>query len=664
MCGIVGKVSLHDAVDPLLIDRMCEVIEHRGPDSRGLFVERNVGLGVQRLAIIDLETGDQPIFNEDRSLVVVLNGEIYNYRELRDSLARGGHRFSSRSDTEVLVHLYEDHGDDFVRMLRGMFAFALWDVRRQRLLLARDRIGKKPLYFSFDGSHFWFASEAKAILQDPAVSRDVDYGAIDAFLQYQYVPNAYSAFTSLSKLPPAHTLVLDRSRLNQTRYWKLSYADQLHGPDEESCELIRRHLLEATRLRLRSDVPLGAFLSGGVDSSAVVAAMAQQTSGRVKTFTIGFPNERLDERGYAREVAQLFDTDHHELVVEPHVIDVLPRLVWHYGEPFADQSAIPSFYLSEITRRDVTVALNGDGGDESFGGYRRYVGNDLASRLGILPGFAARLTEAMMSRIGTGNAQDSRRARLLRLSRALQLDPPDRYSTWVACLRSSERHALYEPDLARQLAVNDPEWVIRNAYETSDAPTLIERLLDVDTHSFLPDQLLVKMDIASMAHSLEVRSPMLDHVFMEMAASLPLSAKVSHGTGKRLLKDAVRQWIPGHILDRPKQGFTMPISDWLRNELRELPGTILLDSHSRKRGLFKRPAIERLITDHRRGVNDNSNKLWALIQLELWFRTYVDVSPTGPITLDLADIQPVQRRLSRETIETPTIHKPAAEGAE
>jgi asparagine synthase (glutamine-hydrolysing) len=638
MCGIAGKASSRDNIDRSLIDRMCEVIQHRGPDSRGVFLDRNVGLGVQRLAVIDLKTGDQPIFNEDHSVVVVLNGEIYNYRELRSSLVKAGHRFASHSDTEVIPHLYEDHGIDCVRALRGMFAFALWDVRRQRLLLARDRIGKKPLYFSFNGTSLWFASEPKAILQDPAVPREVAPAAIDAFLHYQHVPGTDCAFAGLSKLPPAHTLVFDESGLEQKRYWKLSYSGQLRqSSDDESCELIRTHLLEATRLRLRSDVPLGAFLSGGVDSSAVVAAAAKQTAGPLKTFTIGFPNERYDERTKAREVAQLFGTDHHELVMEPRVIDVLPRLAWHYGEPFADQAAIPSFYLSEMTRRDVTVALNGDGGDESFGGYRRYVAIDVARRLEIVPATAARAAEGILSRLGTGSAQDTKRARLLRLSRALQLAAGDRYAMWVACFSPSERHALYTREFSQYLAESRADTVMRAAYESSDASTVVERLLDVDTQTLLPDQLLVKMDIASMAHSLEVRSPLLDHVFMEMAASLPLSAKVSNGTSKRLLKEAVRPWIPGKLLDSPKRGFTMPIAHWLRNELRQLPRAILLDSLALDRGMFERVAIERLIVEHQRGTADNSDKLWALMQLELWLRTYIDVRPTGPVAVDLAD---------------------------
>jgi asparagine synthase (glutamine-hydrolysing) len=639
MCGIAGKISLKEPVDPRLIAKMCGTIAHRGPDSYGAFIEGGVGLGIQRLAIIDLETGDQPIFNEDRSVVVVLNGEIYNFQELRAQLSKSGHTFSTRSDTEVIVHLYEEYGDDCVRHLRGMFAFALWDNRRQRLLLARDRIGKKPLYYAFKHDCLWFGSEAKAILRDPAVPREVDYGAIDAFLQYQHVPSSYCAFSALSKLGAGHVLVFDNGTIQTHRYWKLSYEkrESESASDEEMRESIRSHLLEATRLRLRSDVPLGAFLSGGVDSSAVVAAMAQQVSGRVKTFTIGFPIARLDERSYAREIAEVFDTDHHEFVVEPDIVEMLPRLAWHYSEPFADQSAVPSFYLSEMTRAHVTVALNGDGGDESFGGYRRYFGNDMARRLERVPKLTSKAFALALARVGTGSKQDSLRARLLRLSRALQLDAPDRYAMWIACFDRREREQIYTHEFLARVRTTDVGAVVRDPYEASDAPTLIERLLDVDTQTFLADQLLVKMDVASMAESLEVRSPLLDQSFMEMAAGFPLSAKVSGATSKRLLKDAVRPWIPHHILDRPKQGFTMPIAEWLRQELRALPAAILLSPSARDRGLFRPEEIERLIIDHQRGATDNSNKLWALLQLELWFRTYIDRVPDGPVSLDFAE---------------------------
>jgi asparagine synthase (glutamine-hydrolysing) len=633
VCGIAGKISFDEPIERSLLERMCSVIEHRGPDSRGVYVDKQAGLGIQRLAIIDLETGDQPIFNEDGSVVIVLNGEIYNYRELRDALEGAGHSLTTRSDTEVIVHLYEDYGDECVRMLRGMFAFALWDTRLRRLLLARDRIGKKPLYYSVTGNTLWFASEAKAILQDHAVSRQPDYQALDAYLQYQHVPDSYCAFAALSKVQPAHVLLFGEEGLRTRRYWKLSFCDQLQQPYEESCELIRSQLLEATRLRLRSDVPLGAFLSGGVDSSAVVAAMAQQSPQRLRTFTIGFPDAQVDERSSALQIAQLFDTEHHELVVEPRLVDVLPRLAWHYSEPFADQSAIPTFLLSEMTRKSVTVALNGDGGDETFGGYRRYIGNDIARRLEMVPRTAAGASVRLLRLLGTGAAEDSSRARLMRLARGLQFDAAARYASWISCFDADERRRLYTSEFADYMRTSNADCVVGGPFQASDAPTLIERLLDVDTQTFLPGQLLVKVDIASMAHSLEVRSPLLDHEFVETAARIPLEAKVLRGRTKRLLKDAVRKWIPGDHLDRPKQGFTMPIAQWFRSDLRDLPVTILLDGPSTHRGMFDLRTVGRLIDDHHRGAADNSQKLWTLVQLELWFRTYVDAQPSGPVSL-------------------------------
>jgi asparagine synthase (glutamine-hydrolysing) len=640
MCGIAGKICGNDRVDRQLIDAMCQVIVHRGPDSHGVFLDSNVGLGVRRLAVIDLDSGDQPIFNEDQSVVVVLNGEIYNFRELRDQLVDRGHRFSTKSDTEAIVHLYEEHGEHCVHYLRGMFAFALWDRTRERLLLARDRIGKKPLYYRVAGKSLWFGSEAKAILVDPMVSRDVDHAAIDTFLQYQHVPGRHCAFAALSKLPPAHVLVWERGKIDLQRYWKLDYEDRPAAPDEELAEEVRSELLEATRLRLRSDVPVGAFLSGGVDSSAVVAAMAQVSETPIKTFTIGFPERRYDERPFAREVANIFGTDHHEFVVAPNIIEILPRLAWHYSEPFADQSAVPSFYLSELTRQHVTVALNGDGGDENFGGYKRYAANELARRLSAVPSAVHRPIAAALERLGTGPAQDTTRARLLRLARSLGQDPASRYATWVACFTEQERDVLYTPDMRAAVQTQEARAVVRDPYEASNASTLIERLLDVDTQTYLPDQLLVKMDVASMANSLEVRSPLLDHHFMERIAALPLGAKMTRSSAKRLLKEAVRPWLPNALLERPKQGFTMPIADWLRRELRAFPQTMLLSERSRQRGLFEPAAIEQLLSDHHRGLRDNSTKLWALLQLELWFQTYVDATPARPITLDLIDRQP------------------------
>jgi asparagine synthase (glutamine-hydrolysing) len=596
VCGIAGKLSSREPPDEALLERMCEAVRHRGPDSRGVFVDEMIGLGVQRLAVIDLETGDQPIFNEDRSVVVVLNGEIYNYLELRRDLERRGHRFSTRSDTEVIVHLYEERGEECVERLRGMFAFALWDRRRRRLLLARDRVGKKPLFYCRRGDTLWFASEPRAIVVDDAVPREINPAAIDRFLHYKYVPHPESGFAALRKLPPAHLLTYEDGRLETHRYWALSYASRIErAGDDELGELILEQLLEATRLRLRSDVPVGAFLSGGIDSSAVVAAMARLTTGQVKTFSIGFDVPDYDETGHARAVAALYGTDHHEEIVGPSAMELLPRLVWHYGEPFADESAIPSFRLAELARRHVTVALTGDGGDESFAGYLRYV-------------------------------------RMLREQR-----PDETYSAVLACFRDHERAALYERDFLAHVGEQDSVSLIQQPYRASDATSVLERLLHADVQSYLPCDLLVKMDIATMAHSLEARSPLLDQAFMETAAALPADGKLRGGETKRLFKHALRDWLPAQTLRRSKMGFVVPLDDWFRGELRHLPLQVLLDPRATRRGIFRRDRVEELIRAHLAGTENNGSRLWTLLQLELWQQMYIDARAVGPATIPLSD---------------------------
>jgi asparagine synthase (glutamine-hydrolysing) len=635
MCGIAGKVCSSEPVSRALLERMCEVIAHRGPDSRGLFIDDHVGLGVQRLRVIDLETGDQPLFNEDRSVAVVLNGEIYNYRELRTELEAQGHTFGTQSDTEVIVHLYEELGPRCVDRLRGMFAFALWDAQQRQLLLARDRVGKKPLFYAEKRGNLWFGSEIRAILEDPEIERTVDYAAIDSFLHYQYVPHPMSAFAELKKLPPAHTLVWRDGQIRIERYWRLSYRPGDVRDEAEAHELIREHLLEATRLRLRSDVPLGAFLSGGVDSSAVVAAMAKQAS-RVKTFSIGFDVAEYDETVHAREVARLFETEHEELRVTPSAIDILPKLISHFGEPFADSSAIPSFYLAELTRRHVTVALNGDGGDENFGGYTRYLPHR-RERLLALPRPLRAALASVATSVGAGRTSDSFRTRLDRAASWALLPAGDRYARTMAYFDDRARHGLYTDEFRDVVgAAASAEDLIKSAYQASDAADDLNRLLDTDIQTYLPGDLLVKMDISSMAHSLEVRSPLLDHRFMEMTASLPGSWKVQNGTTKKLFKDALRPWLPDHILDRPKSGFGVPLAHWFRTELRGLPGEILLDPRSLRRGFFREAELRRLIDAHGSGTWDNSHRLWALIQLELWMSAFVDGEGREPDSLPLA----------------------------
>jgi asparagine synthase (glutamine-hydrolysing) len=634
MCGITGKVSRNGRVDAELLARMCAVLEHRGPDSRGIHVKDGIGLGVQRLRVIDLEKGDQPIFNEDGSVVVVFNGEIYNYRELRADLLRAGHRFSTEGDTEVLVHLYEDHGAGLVRFLRGMFAFALWDEREKRMLLGRDRVGKKPLFYYERNGEMWFGSEAKAILQDPSVPREPDYAAIDAYLKYQYVPHPLSSFAGMRKLPPAHTLSWQNGSSRIARYWKLSYGPLEPLPAiEEAHEEIRRLLLDATRLRLRSDVPLGTFLSGGVDSSGVVAAMAKQSTQPVKTFSIGFDVTAYDETAHARRVAELFSTDHHELRVEPKAMEVLPRLVWHYGEPFADHSAIPSFYLAELTRRHVIVALNGDGGDESFAGYVRY--GSWAERLAALPAPLRRPLAIAASAVADRNGSNSFRSRLNRLGNAVAAGKADAYAMRMSIFDDCERDELYTSEMKELVRGADSTSFIRECFDRSDAGDRVNELLDVDVQTYLPGDLLVKMDIATMAHSLEVRSPFLDHPLMEFAAGLPGPWKISGKTTKKLLKDALRPWLPDDLLNRPKWGFGVPIAEWFRGSLRHLPREVLLDGSAYVQRLVRSSAVERLISEHARGERDNSHRLWALIQLELWFQTFIEAHPREPLTLSV-----------------------------
>ena len=641
MCGIAGKVEVEGAVDSALLERMCEVIHHRGPDSRGMFIGEGAGLGVQRLAIIDLTTGNQPIYNEDRSVVVVLNGEIYNFRELRAELEQAGHSFETLSDTEVIVHLYEDEGDGCVQRLRGMFAFALWDRRRRRLLLARDRLGKKPVFYCLRGGTLWFGSEPKSILQDASVPRDVDLDAVDAYLHFGYVPDPLSAFAALRKLPPGHRLVWQDGELSMDRYWRLSYQQKgRFQSSEEAHEALREKLLEATRLRMRSDVPLGAFLSGGVDSSAVVAAMAMQSSGTVKTFSVGFDVDRFDETQHAREVAELYGTDHEEIRLEPDAMDVLPTLVWHYGEPFADESAIPSLYLAQAARRHVTVALNGDGGDESFAGYGHHLSGLIASRLGWVPGPLARGAAGVAELVGGKPGRPAVARRATWLAHAVTLSPAELSNFIAARFTGAERAALYSPELNAELEripSRSADSVVAAIVAGSDAPTALERLLDVDVNTYLPSDLLVKMDIATMAHSLEVRSPLLDHEFMELAASLPAALKRRGRTSKVALKDALRAWLPGRILDRPKMGFSVPLAEWFRGRLSGLPAEILLDDTALSRGLFRPDAIRLLIDQHQEGRIDNSRKLWSLLQLELWFRSYIDPAVPTPPTIRVSE---------------------------
>jgi asparagine synthase (glutamine-hydrolysing) len=631
MCGIAAIGDFEGPVSAETLERMCLRLEHRGPDSAGSHHEDGLGLGMRRLAIIDIAGGEQPIYSEDGAIVAVVNGEIYNHEDLRAELVARGHRFASRCDSEVLVHLYEEHGDRLVDRLRGMFAFAIWDRRRRRLFCARDRVGKKPLFWARDGSRFWLASEFGALLEEPRLRREVDPNAIDAYLALQYVPHPLSAFQGIRKLPPASTLVLDEETTAIDRYWRLDYSSKYADvPDAELAERAWEEIVEATRIRLMSDVPLGAFLSGGIDSSAVVAAMSEQVSTPVRTFSIGFSDREFDEVAYARRVAERFGTDHEEFQVDPNAAEIFPAIARAYGEPYADPSAIPSFFLAEMTRRQVTVALNGDGGDESFAGYGRYLRGMRLSRFDRLPSSIPSGVAALGRLLDAPDAQWGFRYRAGRLAAALKRPAWARYAMSLVAFDRDGRDRLLRPEFAELLDGPRAEDILAAAWTESTANNDLERMLGTDIETYLPGDLLVKMDIATMAHSLEARSPFLDHELMEFAAAVPPHLKLAHGDTKRLLKLALRGRVPDEILDRPKMGFGVPLVRWFREELRDFPADLLLDPRSLERGYFRRREVERLIAEHHRGDADHSLRLWILIQLELWHREVVEAPVSIP----------------------------------
>ena len=624
MCGIAGVVDCARPVDEGLVDRMCERMVHRGPDARGLYAAEGVALGSRRLAIIDVANGDQPLFSEDGTIAAVVNGEIYNFAELREGLRTRGHVFSTSSDAEVVVHLYEEHGDELVHHLRGMFAFALWDSRRRQLVLGRDRVGKKPLFYALDGDRIAFASELQGLLADPSIDTTIDARALDAYLALQYVPDPMSIVAGVRKLPPASTLVFDRRGARLRRYWKLDYEPKLDGINEvEAAERLRDQLDEATRIRLMSEVPVGAFLSGGIDSSAVVAAMAHHSSKPVKTFSISFGVAGFDESGYARTVAERYATDHHEFEVRPEAVSILPRMARHYGEPYADPSAMPSFHLAELTGRHVTVALNGDGGDECFAGYGRYLRMMRLLRLRRLPGPARKAARALGRTLGPGAGDRALRTRLALLGESLTGSEACTYGRSLVSFDSQARRRLVTPELLAELDLWRAESILEDAWARGPSDP-VDAMLAVDMDTYLPGDLLVKMDIATMAHSVEARSPFLDHRLLEFAARLPGELKLRRGSGKHVLKAALRGRVPDEILDRPKMGFGIPLAHWLRGDLAALPRELLLDPAAHCRQYMVGSEIDRLLAEHAGGSHDHSRRLWVLTQLEMWHREVLE----------------------------------------
>jgi len=628
MCGITG-VAGSLRTDPATLQQMNAALCHRGPDGDGTFWADQVGLAMRRLAIIDLNSGDQPIFNEDRSICVVYNGEIYNFRELRLELEQRGHQFATQSDTEVIVHAYEEYGEDCVERLWGMFALALWDSRRNLLLLARDRLGKKPLVYYADPAHggLAFASEMQALLAHPSVPREIDLAAIDDYLTYLYVPAPASAYRHIRKLPPGHRLVWQSGQLRVEPYWQVRWGNKLALTEEEALEQFGDLLRDAVRRRLIADVPLGAFLSGGMDSSTVVAEMAALSSTPVKTFSIGFGERDFDELRYARLVAERFGTDHHELVVEPRALDVLPKLVKHYGEPYGDSSAIPQYYVSKLTREHVTVALNGDGGDELLAGYERHWAARVAARYDTIPRFVRHgLIRPLIPLLPEPRQRRAFLRRAKRFMAAAHLPVFDRYLQWVGAFTPGLKSSLYTDEFAAALAGNDSGRWLREALAPEPHLDAVDAVVRADTLMYLPHDLLVKVDIASMANSLEARSPLLDHRLVEFCAALPSSYKLRGRTSKWLLRQLMRDRLPPEILTRSKMGFGVPVGEWLRTDLRPLLEDTLLSTRATQRGYFKPSAVRALVDEHLSHRADHTSHIWGLLMLELWLREFADSS--------------------------------------
>jgi asparagine synthase (glutamine-hydrolysing) len=604
---------------------MCGLIAHRGPDGEGVAVDGPLGLGHRRLAIIDLSpAGRQPMTTTDGDLSVTFNGEIYNFRTLRDTLSRRGHAFRTRTDTEVLLAAYREYGVDCLRHLRGMFAFALYDARTRSLFVARDRAGKKPLFYLLDADGLAFASEVRAFFADPAFSASPDVEAIAHYLAYRYVPSPQSAFAGVRKLPPAHYLLVQDGEVRIERYWRLTYEPKHRLTAEDASEELRTRFRDAVALRMISDVPLGAFLSGGADSSAVVAMMADLSPAPVKTFSIGFEEEHYNELPYARTVAERFGTDHHEFVVRPSVQDIFSKLVWHYGEPYADSSGIAAYCLSELARSHVTVALNGDGGDENFGGYRRYLPGRLRDLYRPLP----RAVRALAARAGVDPTLPGSAWR--RRLGAVGLSDEELYATRVMDFSTALRARICAPAFLEATASADPFQLMLDVFNASDATDLRDAMMHVDTTYYLPDCLLVKVDIASMAHGLEGRSPMVDHEFMEFAARLPPDLKLRDGHRKIIFKQAMTGIVPAEILHRQKRGFRVPLDVWFRDELRGLVEDVLLSPQSESRGYFAKGAVRQLLDEHVSGRHQWRDQLWNLLMLELWHQTFIDRRPAAP----------------------------------
>ena len=609
MCGLVGIVS-QAGVDRDVICRMRDVLAHRGPDDVGAFVDGEVGLGFRRLSIIDVRTGHQPLSNESGTVWVVLNGEIYNFRDFRRELEDKGHRFATSSDTECIAHGYEEYGEAVFSKFNGMFAIAIWDSAKKQLLLARDRAGEKPLHYSLSGRGLVFGSEIKALLKYPGVSREVDWCALDEFMSFGYIGAPRSIYRDIKKLLPGHYLVYEGAKARIERYWSIDVSRTFPGTFEDACEECGRLLSDAVRLRLISDVPLGAFLSGGIDSSAVVAFMAKNSAAPVRTFSIGFDQPGYDETSYADLVAEQYGTDNTKLVVTPQYKDVIENILLNFDEPFGDSSALPTYLVSYLTRQHVTVALSGDGGDELFGGYITY---SMLLRLSRLLGFIPEYLKPVAGRLAELLPSGSKVERRLRFA---GLSEDDRFLRMVTHFRPSDKEDLYTADTKSQISEREAAITDRRTLLAQGDRSYSDRMQYADLMRYLPDDILVKVDRTSMLVSLETRAPFLDHRLMEFAFSLPSEWKISSKRSKIILREALKSLLPAEVIGRGKWGFSVPLREWFAGPLYEFCRTRVLQSGMDR--FFTRSTIHRLLDEHRNGRRDHSTKLWLLLCFALW----------------------------------------------
>ena len=642
MCGIAGFVERDPDASQrperaIVLERMCRVIAHRGPDDQGTMINGEVALGMRRLSIIDLAGGHQPMTTPDGAVTIVFNGEIYNYRELFKALESQGHQFQTRSDKESILHCYTQFGNDCVQHLRGMFAFAIWDARLRKLYIARDRAGEKPLYYTTTSAGtFIFGSELKCLLEHPETTREINPEALDAYLTFGYVPDPLSIFKHIHKLPPGHFLTLTNGQLKVEQYWDFPVETNDHTDEAECLEELRRLLRESVRLRLVSDVPLGAFLSGGIDSSTIVGLMAQEMSEPVKTFSIGFAEDSYDELKYARLIAKRFGTDHRELIVTPDVCNIIDDLLWHFDEPFSDQSVIPTYFVSKLAREQVKVVLSGDGGDELFAGYTRYAIDRKRQGFEHLPRFVRQgLMKSLSERLPHGTRG---RNYLYNVAQ----DPLDRYVDSISTFTNLAKSELYTEDFLHTLRRYQPATALfrelAGRVQTGDP---IDRLLYLDSKTYLPGDILTKVDRMSMAVSLEARVPLLDHVLIEFVARMPSSLKMRGLESKFIFKRAVQGLVPEEILNRPKQGFGVPIAAWINDQLRERIDDTLSDPRTKQRGFIRPEYVDVLRREHNRGRRDHSPALWTVLMFELWCRTFLDQSSIPEPPTRNPDLVPV-----------------------